>query len=410
MNIQILNVFKTYSLKRFFTLFFILLVGFAFISTAFLSCGPGFGNLDSEDSGDGGDDDDDDDDEDDEEDDDRDDGDTCGDSESCRDVCEKIYSKFSEQTECHNEGDEKVGRLERVHDLLMGEIGRYDDDDDDGNGIDDVFETDRNVRDLLDDLEIISDSEEDLRPVDLEYYLEIGASKYILAIENNLGVDEDSLLVTTLKWMIDNKDISRNLEDVNDGSKILKQILRQIKDKTPSNHCVSDSTANTPSLNVATHTHLWKLETSPEPDLFISYRKPTADPKVAIVKNIRFSNVKYANFYDALSCFNLYDEHNIFSYAAEIGNNTIFNMAFNLLDNTCNKLSSTYRSKQPVCARAMICWTAWIKANSNRDGENPPLTSGDYWDMAKKHRNKLENSSNNSHYNKCAAKDFGMFF
>lgn len=390
---MILSAFQAHPLKRFLTLLFICFVGLTFISTSFISCGPGFDNPGSEDDGGDGDDG-----EEEENDDDRDDGDTCRGNETCEEVCEKIYEEYAEARKCFDEGDLKVGRIQRVHNLLMGNIGT------DGD-----FNSGRDKDELLRDLEVISDSDEDdddeeaVRPVDLEYYLELGATKYITAIKNGLGGSDSNsklkLLVTTLKWMIDNEEIADQLEDVNDGSEILEELLLNIR-LADSSNCLSNETPSGSVDDSQADTDLWGLSISGK-NLTVTYRKGnnvTPNASILLDKN------SDARLYDALSCISV-ENRNVFSYSAQEDNETIFNMAFDLLDKICEDVT-TEKDKNKACAKIMMCWTAWKVAGESSPGQSDQ--DDEIWNMAEEHKSKLDPNANN--YKRCYADDFSEFF
>lgn len=391
LKIYIVDLLREYSLKRFLSVFFICFLGLAFISTSFISCSPGFDNPGSEDEDEDGDDNGDDD-GDDDIDDDRDDGETCKGNEKCERICEQIYTEYAERHRCVDEGDKKVERLKKIHDLLIA-----------------PGET-RSSKALLRDLEKISEADEEddsntaIRVVDLRYYLGIGKTKYVEAINNNLGDSTDELLITALKWIIDNKKVAEVISKADKKEKILEALLVRIAavggvDCMESENTVSAAGAKSQQID------LWSLKVSSK-TITVAYFADTYP--------ITFDNSEKVKVYNALSCLVLnFSNRTVFSYAARKDNSFVFDMAFEILEEVCEDVKKI--NDRPIaCAKTMMCWTAWMEANVSKaigvSRPNPPSdASSDFWDMAEEHKDKLKKDSG-SDFDDCTAGAFSDFF
>ena len=388
----IISLLSNYSLKRFLTLFFICFVGMAFVSTSFISCSPGFDSPGSEDDDDD-DDDGDDDDDDDEEDDDRDDGETCKGNDKCEWICEQIYEKYAEKERCVDEGDKKVERLKKIHDLLIA-----------------PGET-RIAKTLLRDLEKISEADEEddsdtaIRVVDLRYYLGIGKTKYIEAINNDLEGSGHELLSTTLKWITDNEEVAEAIAKADKRERVLEALLLQIS--TYETACMSGEGAVSAAGGEDEQINLWGLS---DKIITVAYFAGGTGGTYSIT----FNNSEKVEVYDALSCLNsALGNRTVFSYATRKSNSAVFDMAFEILEEVCKDVE-TINDRPIACAKTMMCWTAWMEANISKtvggSRPNPPSSArSDFWDMAEEHEGELEKDGG-SDYNDCTAGAFSDFF
>ena len=383
----ITSTFNIYSLRRFLCLFFVCAVGVTLISSSFISCAPGIGDQASTNNGEGDDERNSRDDEDDEDDDDE--GDECKGNETCERVCEHIYKAFSEQRECMEKGDVKVAKMEKVHDLLMED---FDDEDE-----------------LKRNLEKISE-EEDIDRDDFGDYLEVGGTKWEEAIKDGLpgktAADDSSFnaaakqerLIVTLKWLIEDEDerAAKILSSEDAGDDILKALLNTLASYSPG-ACLSGESVTAPADRNA-KTDLWKVDKS-QSRLEIGYFY-NSEAGNGIVE---FDNSTDTDLYDALSCHYGGDmsNRNVFSYAVYRENETLFDMAFELLDNICEDIKGKVQDREEACGRALMCYTAWKEHGSDPDDASA------VWDMAEKHKSKLGGSVD---YRKCNAESFADYF
>ena len=378
----IIKICNIHSLRHSLCLFFVCVMGIAFISSSFISCTPGFDDRASTNDGNN---DDEDDRRDDDNDEDDDEGEKCRGSETCERICEHIYEEYSEARECMDMGDIKVGKLDKIHDLLMTDFS--------------------DVNDLKRNLDNISEGEDDVDINDLEDYLKIGGTKWRNAIERELGISGNGGLIEVLDWFIRDKEVAEILSEVNDGDNILEALLVTLSSKTQHNpgHCMTTGNVAAPR-DGAQPIGLWKLDNSiaDEPKLQIGYFYNSG-----VVGEIRLKNDIHAKLYDALSC--LYSDigagdNNIFSEAVNDENETIFNMAFNLLNKVCSDLHKNPTFDEDVaCRKALFCWTADKLGETNQP--NGQFLGSDFVEGKE---SQLE--SDESNYNQCQAKHFAEFF
>lgn len=391
---ELMSILNIYSMKRFLCLFFVCAVGISFIGSSFISCAPGIDELDST----PGDDDErrrDRDDEDDEDDDDE--GDECKGDEVCERICEEIYEIFQERIECMEKGDVKVAKLEKVHDLLMEDFGNADE--------------------LENNLDKISDGD-DVDRDDFGDYLEIGGTKWKEAIEGGLLGNDERLgdaekaarLVITLKWLVEDEDdrAAKVLSSVDDGSAIFEALILKLKafSKAASGSsasCLSEETLTTSTNDRNKNNELWKVDSANDRLQIVYYNGSSPGPIV-------FDHSADTELYDSLSCHytaTAIRERNVFSYAAEKGNQTIFDMAFELLSDICSDVEEgNVQQRDKACARALMCYTAWKEDGGTSTSD--PDDAGKVWDMAEEHESNLK--SDNSRYNGCTEENFADFF
>ena len=380
--IRFLTSFKSYSIKRLLWLFFALTIGFSLFGFSFVSCAPG---IDEQASGDG-----DDGDEEttprrrrDDEDDDEDDGDKCRGNESCERVCEAIYEDYSEKTNCMDEGELQVGRLEKVYNLLMKE----------GRDADDVES----------DLQELSAGEEDVDINHFEDYLKIGSAEWIRAIKAGLGNgDNNSNLIELLKWFVKDKEVAEIISEVDDGKKVLEELLLKMSSNlgNTSTDCMRGSSASGGS-NGGDVVGLWAINIV-DHELNIAYYSGSGSgPTVGDI----LLKSKHTELYDALSC--MYSDiksgnHNIFSVAENENNQVLFDMAFDLLDEVCEDLYKNPTHEEDVaCRRALLCWTAEQRESTSESG----FVGRDFVE-----NKSSELSTSESGYNNCRADAFADFF
>ena len=343
-----------------------------------------------------------------------DEGDPCKDDDDCEATCAHIYSgKTSSITSCKNRGDETVGRLEEIHDILMGYKA----------GTDGAEQ--RSASKVKSELAKIRDDDEDADHDALKCYLQIGSHKYIREIKTNglrpsdetgNSSEKRANLIETLKWLVeDDKESAEAIADLNNGDNILEALLLKLNefDKTNS-HCLSENIATDPANNLSEDRDIWKLNTRK----IEIYQAETGS---AIKGVITLNNDADKDTYDALSC--IYTEvvgnRNIFSYSAEEKNEHIFDLAFGLLRGICEDVKNNGHDEDKGCARAMMCWTAWRDANSGNGAVDPDLTNSsrtpkdegdDLWKMAKNHESQLEPEEGGSEYYECKVENFADFF
>ncbi len=390
--ISFLILFKSYSVKRLLWLFFAFVIGFSLFGFSFVSCAPGIdeqasGNSNGNDDGGDGDgtrrrrDDDDD----------EDDGDRCRGNETCERVCEHIYKDYSEQTECMDEGDLQVGRLQKVHDLLM-EVGRDADD-------------------IESDLQELSDGEGEVDINHFEDYLKIGTKKWIEQIKvglDNANSDTSdkkfARLIETVKWLVEDKEVAEILSEVNTGNDVLEKLLLALDANDADNGtCISKAT---PAANPvkSKDTDLWDLDGSN--NIVIAKYNKTAVGSNSVDGRIELDNAADGKLYDALSCqYDNITSRNVFSYAAREDNATIFNMAFDLLVEICDDVETKDDGQDKACAKTLMCWTSWQDAGGE-DGDHLS-NSNNFWELAE---NKKSNLEEDSRYYDCTAESFAEFF
>ena len=365
-----------------------------------------------------------------------DEGDPCKDDEDCMADCAFIYKNHSQsRNSCKNRGDETVGKLVTIHNRLMGAYAGKD-----------KSNAQRSDSDVKRDLEKISNDDEDVGIDELKCYLQIGAGKYIDQIEEGLTPSNDaadnddnkrSRLVETLKWFVEyNKEAAEVLADLNRGKNILTTLLLQLAEgpgvatnkPNSTKDCITGTEykVNNPGASVSPEQgnknnpdvtqRLWWFSSSN--NLEIWYYDDDTTPNNGQKGEISLdSGTK--NLYNALSCFHTDISHeSIFTYSAEEDNEHIFDLAFNLLRDSCDEVTD---SKKAGCARALMCWTSWQKScgASNRGATSSCNKSGhvkdndddgELWDRAKEHESHLEKSSGGSNYNECDTEAFADFF
>ncbi len=347
-----------------------------------------------------------------------DEGDPCRDDEDCEAACALIYKgKTTSITSCKNRGDETVGKLEEIHDILMGQ----------GAGTDNAEE--RSASEVESDLAKIAD-DDDVDHDDLKCYLQIGHYKYIKEIENGLRKPSDTAeekrdnLIATLKWLVkDDMESAEIIADLNAGDNILEELLLRLAEfenssNNKESHCLSENTIiESPVNSLSENKDIWDLDRNN-----IKVYQAESGPSVTNTSDITLDNTTDATLYDALSCnyTDVDSNRNIFSYSADKDNKHIFDLAFGLLRNICEDVKNNGHDEDKGCARVMMCWTAWREANSgsvvsgtaNADGSKAPSTSedNDLWKMAKDHKSQLEPEDGGSDYNECEVRHFADFF
>ena len=394
------------------------------------------------------DDDDDDDDRDDPEDCEENEGDPCRDNESCEQVCESIYEEWVSIRSCISRGDETVGDMEKVHNLLMGKKAGIKDKE--------VVRTasiiKKDLAKFSNDDDDDDDDERDVDNDDLKCYLQIGSDKYIQQIERGFlpkgSTDTNTKrdnLVEVLRWLVTDQESAEVLQDINAGDNILKTLLETLEsyiktvyDNTEKSNvlgayrCIDrsgyyDNRPQTPSGN------------NNLKDQHIHNRKDQADLDQAIwwIRNdnlkVRYNNgsegtennntieLSDHDLFGALSCFHKIDndDYNIFTYSAKEDNEIIFKLAFDLLERSCRKAGN----QQAGCFRSLICWSSWQqscfgKGSANQGGFECTQSKGHtedrintkkLWSMVSDFSDDLEKESS-SDYDDCTAKGFYDFF
>lgn len=440
MNLLTKLLFSVYSsvmslVKIRLWIFLSLIATMAIASSSFVSCSAFDGqsstnqastNNNNEDDDDDSDDDDDDDDDRDAEECEDDEGDLCKGNETCEEICESIYEEFDEKRLCMNRGDETVGKLEKVHNLLMGSKA--------GTG----NEQSRTVDKVEDDLRKIGDEDDDdgVSRDDFKCYVQIGVTKWITQIKKGLGPEDTSgnetlkrgRLLKTIKWLVEDDEESAEIlkDDINEGDDILEALLLTLSDGdlklttgTNGHHgdklCIAGSAYNdaTSVTDEKVDIDIWWFSGN---DLKIRYYD-----KDIHTGEIELGSSQDKTLYNALSCMQDgdLDLQNIFSYSAENENSHIFDLAFDLLSDVCSDVENP-DDRSAGCARALMCWTAWQNSCGvtekgdagtcgDSDRERPNNSDNNkLWEHAKDHSSSLEKDDSN--YNQCATKHFADFF
>lgn len=382
-------------------------------------------------------------------------GDPCKDDHYCSATCENIYKGSQRATRsCKDRGDKTVDFLQEVHDRLMG--------DDAGRP---KFK-DRSPSDIREDLEAITDDDDDVGHDELKCYLQIGSGKYIDWLK--AGLTDDSVssdtekdqagdrLKETLRWIVEDQETANVLADLNSGSEILQALLETLAgyydnsgstdkgDKRADSRCIADDGYyhNRPQTpydqdrdgtvdDVPKNNNIHKKRNQAELDQALWWFK-NGDLKIWYQSEDNNGNdigkegeieirESDKNLFSALSCFHKIDsdDHNIFSYSAQEDNDKIFEMAFNLLIESCEETDL----KKEACARSLMCWSSWQLSCFNK---GQPRHAGYECAEAAEHRSDSNNTSNlwsdiedyedelekdgSSNYNNCTAKGFYSFF
>ena len=378
-------------------------------------------------------------------------GDPCKDDEYCSETCERIYDRQSSVRSCKQRGDKTVEFLEVIHNRLMGKDAGYK-----------AKFKDRDDEDVKTALEKITDDDDDIGHNEFKCYLQIGANKYIEQLEAGLtttdlttGTASEKIakkeaaaerLKETLKWIVEDEKVSEILSELNKGPVIVETLLEKLASLNTTgdyqaNRCIEHNgfesyrPGNDPGRSTAVHIDkqnniynkrndrnldqaLWWFDSDNLKVWY--YNSSNASPNFGEADEILKID---KNLFNALSCFHKInnDFNNIFSLSASTneGNEHIFEIAFNLLKNSCEDVKD---SQKAGCARALMCWTSWQKqcyeTESGRSGEDCSKSAKhtadvdntqDLWNMAKKYKSELENTGP-SHYNNCTTKGFYDFF
>ena len=373
-------------------------------------------------------------------------GDPCKDDEYCELICERIYNRQSSVRSCKDRGDETVAVLETIHDRLMGRDAGY------------TKFKDRTITKIEGDLEKITDDDDDIGHDELKCYLQIGANKYIEQIEKSLTEDENitdgaestaasNRLKETFKWMVEDKEVSEILNELNKGPAIIQAVLETLEDYLTLDGNQAERTNKDSVLAISRCIEAQGYKNN----------RPSEDPGAGAKQTAIFnkkdessldqalwwfqsddlrvwyydgSNGSEANnnielsdkdLFNALSCFHKIEneDNNIFSFSAKEDNEHIFGIAFNLLKESCEKA----KTKQPACARALMCWTSWQKScfrkGPNTQGGFECFQSADHtedrnstrplWDMIEDYKTDLKKDGS-SDYDNCTAGGFYDFF
>ena len=372
---------------------------------------------------------------------DQDEGEPCRDDEYCEGTCERIYTNQTSVRSCKDRGDETVGMLETVHNRLMGKNAGYD-----------GFK-DRDQNRVKDDLQEITDDEDDIGHEELECYLQIGSSKYIDKIKDGLTDDdtnEDNAagrLHETLNWMVTDKETAKVLHELDKGHLILQAMLEKLSDlrtgaggTRPDYLCLEDSGFGNKNASVDRPTGASGWQLKRKENIYDNRNQGSLDQALWWLNNdylkIWYYNisgrvgkegeikVEDKDLYNALSCFHLIngENNNIFTFSANKENKFIFEIAFDLLNNiSCEDLE---KEKKPGCTRALMCWSSWQKncheTNRNHQGgpdcgesnghTNDRHNTENLWNMLRdNHRSNLENDGP-SKYDHCTTRGFSDFF
>ena len=317
----------------------------------------------------------------------------CMDHKTCE-MCEKIYDADNDKIACQKESLNKVNRLSKIYDLLK---------DGDYEGWDKFF---------------LDEDEENLKY--LKDYLNIGDSGIENLIKNHWSEDQ---LIKFLQLIIDKIQVAEILYNLARGKYLLEKILLAIRNKT--DQCIGHNTLN--DCDDSPHGHYGRtgygVDYSSDDDtvnICTEDKNPswsyTLDhlfpfPKEFIWKKRSFTFLDDDNtsLYDALSCFSLIDKsssliahYNVFSYASIKDNDFIFNMAYDLLNDTCENFDTDENHYEQLCKKVSFCW---IHEVNEKQGEK----SFRYLDELG-YDDDLEGDSGGSNYNQCEPRHFAEFF
>ena len=285
-------------------------------------------------------------------------GDPCKDDPHCSGTCEAIYVGSAIRS-CKNRGDETVyDILEKVHDRLMGKHA----------GNKEKFK-ERSADDVKNALEKIKDDDDDVGNEELKCYLQIGANKYIDQLKDGLTTTVLTANTTTdaqkeaaaerlketLKWMVEDKEVSKILNNLNKGPVIVETLLEKLASLNTSgdynpNRCIeytgfeSNRPANnpggTPQLAKDKQDNIYNKRNDRDLDQALwwfdsdnlkvwYYNSSNTSPNFGEADDILEIDKKLFN---ALSCFHKInnDFNNIFSLSANEDNEHIFEIAINL--------------------------------------------------------------------------------
>ena len=335
-------------------------------------------------------------------------GDKCKGNESCEQVCENIYNVWDAQRSCMDRGDETVGKLQKIHNRLMGKKANTPNAEE------------RNSRAVWNSLIEITDEEDGVGRDDFKCYLQIGVDKYIDEIKKGLRPDENAErrnnLLVTLEWFVKgDKEAGEILSELSAGDDILEALLLTLADGAS-----GDASNGGLEKSKDCITGLYEPNCSGDNPDIDNWHLVNSNLKVCIKTggDVEDRTIELHSedkeLYQALSCFHkgAINGKNIFSYSAKEENEHIFDLAFELLNGICNNIKSSKDNGQDkACARALMCWTNWQNECSDRGKscDKNQRENSDLWDSAKEHSSSLEKSGS-SDYNKCSAEDFADFF
>lgn len=250
------------------------------------------------------------------------------------------------------------------------------------------------------------EGEEEYELKDLKCLLSIGGKGWIEEIDSGFNSDKAK---NTLEWLVDDKDVALALLEDNDGDEILEALLLKAFDDGTDNYknISSDTGANTnytePSDQDISY-GLWKLVTDTSNVNLDIYTKKNASSEV-VTETIGTFDDSETEIYEALSYFILNDNNdNIFSYAAEEENQSLFNLAFSVLSDTCDAVTDD--EEAVACKRALLCWTA----NQTKDSSTPSekdIADEEIWELADEYKDDLKEGSE---HDECSAKHFYEIF
>ena len=262
----------------------------------------------------------------------------CSERDSCADTCKEIYDSARERSECEELSIRQVGELDEVFELLSKDI---------------------------DDLEKLSDEEDDYKLEHLQCYLSIGGKGWIEAIDSSSFGSNASRKAEsakkTLEWIADNNKVAAMLTgDTNDGVEIVEELLKKMYAAASLN--TDDAISQSTPVNANDGTRKGDDETEDLWGLTINSNNgvlkiETFDDGSPDESTITLDSGEDAKLYDALSYLNFDSDNNIFALATDERNPNLFDLAFSLLDEVCNEAKDDEDHERIVCKKALLCWT-----------------------------------------------------
>ena len=286
----------------------------------------------------------------------------CKGDDQCQYVCEKIYDES--WRECSRESSETVSNLHRVFNRLRSDTVK---------------------RSKLDD---ISEGEGRITLDHFKKYLEVGADGWIRQIEGyttdqgkTLDPYDANKANEVVEWLVENEKVAEILSNVGRGSDVLEELLKAAK---LSGSAVTKCFWRDSTRKLATMTGETKFNSSGNTVKILE----VGTSNVAKA-NFEIDGSRYYNLYDLLSCRGVSRSggHDIFSLAADEGNEALFGVAFDLLDEVCRDsvLKSRESEKKAICRRAMMCVLAiqYNDTGGNLTANPDDVSKWDGWSYAK---------------------------
>ena len=210
---------------------------------------------------------------------------------------------------------------------------------------------------------------------DFEKYLDIGTDGWLKQIEGD-GVDPylKDRAQDAIAWLVEEQKITEALDSTGEGADVLKALLKIAGED---NDCFWDSSDQKPR-NVGQNIG-FTLVSGDE------IRIASLSPKKVI--NVEIN--EDLDLYNLLSCSEVNgdtsNKSDIFSLAADEDNDTLFGLAFDILDEVCqdSKLDSRQSKRESICRRAMMCVVAINYYGSEETEESKTVINASKEDVAK---------------------------